>query len=206
MDRKDFLKNAGLALFTGTSLLTSCASSTPVVTSKDNECGLTDKDAMGPFFVKGSSQVVNLNTQNLPGTPLFISGYVYQGTSTNTPIPNAKIDIWHADDAGAYHPNGSGNVKDYPISSITLRGFVLTDAKGFYSFNTIVPGYYGSRALHIHYRISYKNHRPFVTQNYFKGDPRIPHDGLASLASSCRIISLSTDVHYKKTGQLNFHL
>jgi len=138
------------------------------------------------------SQIVNLNTKNLPGVPTLISGKIY--TKDNQPVPNAKIEIWHADDVGAYH---NENHLCFP-SQTTLSGFVITDSYGAYSIHTIRPGIYGYRARHFHYRISAKGHTTLETQIYFKDDPRILIDEVAIIAEDCRIV----DFNYSNTAYL----
>ena len=101
---------------------------------------------------------------------------------------NFDFESYDSYDDGTYHPNGSGKVDDYAAEAVTLRGFVLTDENGYYSFKSIFPGLYGSRARHIHYKVTAPKHRTLVTQSYFEGDERISHDGLAKHANDCRIL------------------
>ncbi|SEK84743.1 Dioxygenase [Aquimarina amphilecti] len=135
---------------------------------------------------------VNLNAKNLPGIPTIISGRIY--TKDKQIVPNAKIEIWHADDVGAY--NNEGNF--YFPSQTTLSGCIFTDASGTYKIKTIRPGIYGYRARHFHYKISAKGHHSLETQIYFKDDPRILIDEIALVAENCRII----DFRYSNMGNL----
>jgi len=137
-------------------------------------------------------QAINLNTKNLPGIPTIISGTIY--TKDKEPVPNAKIEIWHADDAGAYH--NEGNL--YFPSQTTLSGCITTNESGVYKIKTIRPGVYGYRARHFHYRISAKGHRTLETQIYFKDDPRVLIDEVAMVAENCRII----DFKFNNIGYL----
>jgi protocatechuate 3,4-dioxygenase beta subunit len=106
------------------------------------------------IFVSGTPALVNgnLNPTNLPGTPIVISGHVYEGFDSSKPVVNAKIEIWHADAAGNYHPNNNGDVSDYTPADIALRGFITTDAAGAWSFTTVYPGEYNGRTRHIHFK------------------------------------------------------
>ncbi|MDN5204655.1 hypothetical protein QQ008_24905 [Fulvivirgaceae bacterium BMA10] len=207
MKRKEFLKRVGHSTLYGGMVLTGLSGC-----KKDNEqrpaedCKLTGPDDLGPFFVAGSSNIVNLNTQNLPGTPMMVSGKVFSGEGASNPIENAKIEIWHADSGGRYHPEGSGDVSDYEASQITLRGFVLTPGDGSYSFQSILPGLYGGRARHIHYRISASDHDILVTQSYFLGDARIQEDPLSQNAGDCRIISFQDNGSGTQVGIVNFNI
>ncbi|MFK7924232.1 MAG: hypothetical protein AB8H47_19905 [Bacteroidia bacterium] len=202
MDRKKFLKKLGLGLVASSSIANSCKSETQTPTE---DCKLTGEDILGPFFVSGTAEIVNLNTKNLAGTPMMVAGKVYGGEGMTTPLANARIDVWHADDKGTYHPEGSGDVSDYESSEITLRGFLLTEADGSYAFSSIMPGLYGSRARHIHFRVEVEGYETLVTQTYFEGDNRISNDSWASEAGDCRIIEFAT-VNGVETGTMDFNL
>jgi len=205
MNRKNFLKQLGLGLVAGTSMATSCEKGDNITT--DNEdCKLTAKDDLGPFFVAGTSNIVNLNTQNLAGTPMLMMGKVYSGEGNSKPLGGAKIEIWHADDNGAYHPEGAGDVSQYPAAEVTLRGFVLTESDGSFSFKSIRPGLYGSRARHIHYKITAVGHQELVTQSYFLGDTRISQDELSKNAGDCRIVTYSDDGSGGIMGTMDFNI
>ncbi len=127
-------------------------------------------------------EIVNLNTKNLPGIPTMISGKIYN--KNNQPVYGAHIEIWHADDAGAYHTDGNFY---FPTQS-TLSGHSITNALGEYKVKTIRPGVYGYRARHFHYRISAKGYTTLETQIYFKDDPRIQIDEIALIAEESRHI------------------
>lgn len=208
MKRKDFLMQIGAVALTGGALFTSCKKDDDSDNAIANAggCSITGSDELGPFFVAGTSEVVNINTQNVAGTKMMVTGKVYSGTGTSTPIEGAKIEIWHADGGGVYHPEGSGDVSNYGTSAINLRGFVITYADGSYAFESIRPGLYGNRARHIHYKITVAEHTTLVTQSYFKGDPRISEDSLSSVAGDCRIVSFTDDGNGGIQGEMNFNL
>ncbi len=130
-----------------------------------------------------SPEIVNLNANNLPGISTLISGKVY--TKNKQPVPNAKIEVWHADDVGAYHNDGNF----YFPSQTTLSGIIITNKNGQYRLRTIRPGVYGYRARHFHYKISAQGYATLETQIYFKDDPRIQIDEIALIAEDCRIVN-----------------
>jgi protocatechuate 3,4-dioxygenase beta subunit len=135
-------------------------------TAEKANCGLTAAVTEGPYFVSGTPELKsgNLNAKNMPGTPLTISGHVYDGLDNSKPIANAVIEIWHADSSGSYHPNGNGDMSNYPASDIALRGFIKTDAMGTYKFTTVYPGEYAGRTRHIHFKITADGKAPLTTQ------------------------------------------
>ena len=204
MKRKDFLKNASLGLIAIPTFLASCSG--PKFMTNIEDCKLTDQDDLGPFFVKNTSEVVNLNTKNENGVKMRVVGKVFKGEFEDYPMANTKIEIWHCDDLGKYHPSGNGDISNYGTNEISLRGYVITQEDGSFIFDSILPGLYGSRARHIHYKLTSKNHNTLVTQSYFKGDKRIPHDGLAQNSGDCRIIEFKTNSEDILEGEMNFHL
>jgi len=91
-----------------------------------------------------------------------------------TPIANAKLDIWHANPLGQYSPGG----RDY-----NCRAVIFTDAKGYYSFVSLMPGRYddgGYRPAHIHFKVAANlanKYRNITTQLYFVLDSYLyPND------------------------------
>lgn len=108
-----------------------------------------------------------------------MSGRVFSNDCT-TPLENTVVDIWHSNDSGCYSifencTTGNPNNDDY-----NLRGRVTTDEDGNYEFESIRPGFYGSRPQHFHLRIVAPDSTELITQIYFEGDPNIANDSLAS--------------------------
>src|SRR5262249_114489 len=63
-------------------------------------------------------------------------------TRSCRPVPRALIDLWHADDRGAYDNAG-----------FRYRGHLFTDAEGRYRFRTILPALYTGRTRHYHVKV-----------------------------------------------------
>ena len=74
---------------------------------------------------------------------------------------DAVVDIWHADAEGSYSE-----------SQVTpfLRGMQVTDADGITQFDTIYPGAYQGRTVHIHAKVHLDNSTALTTQLYFDDD------------------------------------
>lgn len=134
--------------------------------AEKTNCGITAQVTEGPYFVSGTAALVdnNLNFTNLTGTPIAVSGHVYEGLDIAKPVANAKIELWHTDDAGSYHPNGSGDIAKYQASDIAMRGFITTNDKGEYHFTSIYPGAYSGRTRHIHVKITAPGKSTVTTQ------------------------------------------
>ena len=69
--------------------------------------------------------------------------------STCKPVKGAAVDIWHASAAGRY----SGEAANDTVGPHVLRGIQRTDARGLALFETVYPGWYTGRAVHIHVKV-----------------------------------------------------
>jgi protocatechuate 3,4-dioxygenase beta subunit len=118
----------------------------------------------GPYFKAGSPAQANL-AQNLPGTKLNLTGYVFAADCT--PVANALLDFWQADSQGQYDNSG-----------YTLRGHITTDAAGRYQLQTIVPGLYPGRTEHIHVKVQASGGPILTTQLFFPGVTQNQEDGI----------------------------
>jgi protocatechuate 3,4-dioxygenase beta subunit len=172
MDRRNFLKNSGMSLIAFTLL----GKSTYAFSSSKEAAGSclpTTADILGPFYRTGAPFRTDLTVPGDPGTPLAFEGKVFD--SSCNPIENAIVDVWHADDAGAY---------DNTSAAYDYRGKYQTSADGSYTFTSIKAGWYlnGSqyRPSHIHFRVTAPGFTELITQLYFQNDPYIANDPWAS--------------------------
>ena len=108
-------------------------------------CQPTRSDALGPFYK--------------PDAPLRAEvgeGYVLQGVVRSAancqPLPNAVVEFWLAGPDGRYHD--------------AYRARVMSEANGYYTFESHVPAPYSGRPSHIHMRVTAAHHRILVTQHY----------------------------------------
>jgi len=193
-DRRGFIKKSGFTALS-LSILPFLSNSLLANTPSEDEANACDPTTLdyygeGPFYTANPPSILNnkLAKSTEPGTKISISGRVTNLDCTEA-IPNAIIDVWHADDSGAYD-NATYN----------LRGQTKTNAQGYYVFETIKPGKYlnGSqyRPSHIHFKITSPGKSTLTTQLYFKGDTSIPIDAAAKITSgnfdaSDRIIPLT---------------
>ncbi len=144
---------AGISAF---NIVNGLPGGTVLTAAEKASCGLSVAVTEGPYYVFGTAALEdgNLNATQLAGTPIQISGHIYEGLDISKPVANAKIEIWHADASGSYHPNNNGPAANYKPGDIALRGFITTDASGAYSFTSIYPGEYTGRTRHIHFKIT----------------------------------------------------
>ena len=194
--RRQFLRNTSLAALS-LGILPSIAKTTePLKPNSPILCDESTEDAygQGPFYTANAPAIQNdiLADSNETGTRLILSGQVYNLACSEV-IPNTEIDIWHANDAGAYDNTG-----------YNLRGKATSNPQGFYVFETIKPGLYLNgatyRPSHFHFKITPPNFPTLITQLYFAGDPNIASDAAASITSGTfdatnRIIPLTTNAN-----------
>lgn len=136
----------------------------------------TPEDDIGPFYPLDWNGDIDADLTKLAGatgttvegTPLRVSGAVRD--SAGKPVADAAVEIWQADARGRYrHPGVDPRTRDPAFQGF---GRTMTDAQGRYSFLTILPGNYGSRPPHIHFRVAQPGRAEFVTQMYFRGNNR----------------------------------
>ena len=107
-------------------------------------CVLTPEMTEGPYYVPDEAVRRNI-TEGLPGTPLALRLTVVNA-STCRPIAGAKVDVWHANALGVYS-GVQGNTGTF------MRGVQPTNAHGLALFETVYPGWYTGRAVHIHVKV-----------------------------------------------------
>ena len=121
------------------------------------DCGIfpspTPKQTAGPFFLPDTPERQDF-TDDGPGLSMFIGGFLV--STACAPITGAIVELWHADADGRYDNRG-----------YRFRGHVRTDRNGAYGFQTIRPGYYGSRTPHYHLKVFVDGRRALTTQLYF---------------------------------------
>lgn len=158
-------------------------------------CGPTSSATEGPFYVRNAPMLVDINVGKSPGTPMRIGGTVFSEDGT-TPLKGAQVEIWHADGQGDYHPNGNGDIGGYRRGQINLRGSTRTDEQGRFAFTSIVPGRYGGRRRHIHWRITAPGHRDLTTQSYWieeRGTEIDRRDFTDRNPEACRWVKFNTE-------------
>jgi len=167
MSRRDALKLLGIG---SAAFLAACApeaTSTlvPTVTSTQAssgtsaalDCVVRPELTIGPYFV--DEQLNRSDIRSEPsdnsvkeGIPLTLN-LVVASVSDNscTPIEDAQVDVWHCDAQGQY--SGVSAQGSDTSGQKFLRGYQLTDANGVVQFQTIYPGWYSGRAVHLHFTI-----------------------------------------------------
>jgi len=130
----------------------------------DNPAMKNNPTPEGPFFL--TNQPIRKDiTEGRRGVRLNLQFTIVN--CQHLPLSNLKVHLWHADGLGiysayaGYYPLGAPGSKEvvHPHSEPTedttfLRGIQITDENGECEFVTIFPGWYGERALHVHFKIT----------------------------------------------------
>lgn len=133
----------------------------------------TPEDDLGPFYPLDwqgeiDADLSRFGAASAEGERLRISGVV--SDRNGVPLRDAVVEIWQADRRGRYrHPGIPEHLRDPGFQGY---GRTLTGADGAYQFVTVMPGRYGSRPPHVHFRVAQPGRPEFVTQMYFRGDNR----------------------------------
>jgi protocatechuate 3,4-dioxygenase beta subunit len=153
MERKDFLKKSigflGLAVV-APSLISSAKKETEVTT-----CSVTNAETAGPFPTITPSSLTSANIiSDRTGVPFTINITINNTNANCAALAGAFVDIWHCDKDGYYSEYGGTAMQTVNYTAVHfLRGRQTTNASGLVSFTSIFPGWYTSRATHIHVHI-----------------------------------------------------
>jgi protocatechuate 3,4-dioxygenase beta subunit len=141
-------------------------------------CSLVPSPALteGPYFVE---EILNRSDITVdptdgsvqPGLPLNLNINLKQITNCAlVPLTGVYVDIWHCNAAGVYSDQAANNSSGKKF----LRGYQSTDRNGAVRFQTIFPGWYQGRAVHIHAKVRIFNGPTstyeFTTQFFFDED------------------------------------
>lgn len=174
--RREFLKRATVAAL-AFPLLINCKSDTLAQKSNGDFLDLIKKNAK-PIGAEGMGAIdapaniswkTALSTNADKGEKMLISGTVFEADG-KTPAPNVLIYLYHTDIEGFYERK-SGEHKHG-----RYRGWMLTDTKGKYEFQTIKPAPYPENrfAAHIHTTLTTAAMKEDWIDNYlFEGDTLI---------------------------------
>ena len=198
LGRRQFIRNSTLvAVSISLPGFVSCKEKTEILPDEE-DCVTTD-DILGPFYKAGAPFREDIIPLGNTGVPLFVEGKVFTGC--DTVLNDAVVEIWNADDDGAYDTS----------DEFRFRGRYKTEADGIYRFKTIIPGRYLNgatfRPSHIHFRITAPVHQELISQIYFKDDPFIAGDPWAGSSKATeRILTIGQDVYGTDTVNFNIYL
>ena len=165
---------AGSGAATSSSTATSAlATGTPATTGFSatdfaglGTCELLPDLTAGPFPTEDQIERRDV-TEDRTGMPLRMGIQVVDEACA--PIAGATVEIWHCDIDGDYSAYADGYTADDDGPGTTfLRGSQVTNDEGIVEFHTIWPGWYPSRAVHIHSKVHIDDSTVLTTQYLFE--------------------------------------
>jgi protocatechuate 3,4-dioxygenase beta subunit len=181
LDRREMLGllgAAGAVALTGINPLTAGATPAPAPMALGGlDCIVTPAQMEGPYFLdaKLNRPDIRLDPTNgkvSEGLPLRLRIAVARvDGNACAPVAGAMVDVWQCDALGLYSGFQDANGFFDTRGEQFLRGYQITDARGGAEFETIYPGWYRGRAVHIHFKVrvpgeGQRGHE-FTSQWYF---------------------------------------
>ena len=130
-------------------------------------CTLLPQAVEGPFYFDPKLVRADI-AEDRPGAPVQLELRIIE-SGPCTPISNVRVDIWHADAAGAYSGyDRQGDRGDVSTKGNTfLRGTQIANDDGRVTFRTVYPGWYPGRTPHIHVKVFLDQTTLVTGQIYF---------------------------------------
>jgi protocatechuate 3,4-dioxygenase beta subunit len=123
-------------------------------------CVLTPELTEGPYYIAGEKLRRDIR-EGRPGARLTLRLAVVDA-ATCKPVQGAAVDIWHADAGGVYSGFGAGSG-----NRTFMRGIQRTGADGVAVFDTVYPGWYTGRTVHIHVKVHVRGNVVHTGQLFF---------------------------------------
>lgn len=196
------------------------------------DCVVRPEMTIGPYFVdeqlnRSDIRLNSADNSMKEGVSLTLNIVVASvGDNSCTPLEGAQVDIWHCDAQGQY--SGVSDQGFDTSGQDFLRGYRLTNAGGGVQFQTIYPGWYSGRAVHIHFTIRTKGadgaDYQFTSQFFFddtltdevhalepyasegQRDTRNSNDNIFSGGGDQLLLSLQGDTSNGYTGSMSIGL
>jgi protocatechuate 3,4-dioxygenase beta subunit len=125
-------------------------------------CRLLPQQAEGPYHRLVHPERTDI-AEGRPGVPLRLALRLLDADG-RTPLAGAAVDVWQADASGRYSGYPAMPVKDDDVplraedvpddvvapAETFLRGSQRTDDDGVCAFETVWPGWYSGRTVHVH--------------------------------------------------------
>lgn len=158
MKRRHFLQTTTTAALT--------VSPVAFLLADTGELPRTPRDYEGPFYPVGPP---NRTSDLISGEPrqavLHLEGEIV--APDQAPYRGIRVEIWQTDPLGRYkHPRDPNAGDRWP--DFLYWGEAVTDVDGRFGFRTYVPGAYGRRPAHIHYKVWNDERRLLTSQVYFR--------------------------------------
>ena len=135
-------------------------------------CALYPSQMLGPCYANSPAMREDI-TGSMNGLPTRLSFLVVRGSACD-PVPDATVDIWHSSTYGVYSAFATGTICNPSTMDVQqdmfCRGVQVTNDAGRADFNSVFPGWYSGRAVHIHFTVTVGGRAMKTSQLYFEDD------------------------------------
>jgi protocatechuate 3,4-dioxygenase beta subunit len=130
-------------------------------------CPVWPEQDEGPYYRDVHRERRNV-AEGRPGAVLRLAIRLVQ--EDELPVRDASVSIWHCDASGRYSgfppPAAAAPKGQYLAGETFLRGRQRTDPTGAVEFQTIYPGWYPGRTVHVHV-VAHNRGHTYISQLYF---------------------------------------
>ena len=170
-----------------------------VAQNHSRPAGATEQTVFGPFWVEGApapphgADIAN----GASGDPCHFRIAVTD--LDGKPVPDARVDVWHADAEGGYDVQDPG----WTMEKAKMRAVFRSDANGRVHFWSVVPAYYPvptdgpvgdmlrasnrhpMRPGHLHIMVQQPGFDTLITHVFVNGDAYLDSDAVFGVRRSC---------------------
>ena len=135
----------------GTAAMTDAASYPDPFTAAASACVMTCQATIGPCHTTSPERADV--SDGWDGIPVRLALRVLDEACQ--PLEDAIVEIWHTNYRGVYSGqiNAACNEDEVDRQAGYFRGYQRTSTDGRVDFDTVFPGWYSGRCVHIHFRI-----------------------------------------------------
>jgi len=158
----------------GTSVLSGKDYGDPFASGVGSTCNVYKSSTAGPCHATSNQLVRKDVSDGYPGLPMRLELLVVDPSCT--PVSGATVEIWMCDTKGVYSGDIDGNNDAFctggsatAAAALWGRGIQSAGADGRITFDANFPGWYASRATHIHFKVTVGT-TEYVTSQMFVDD------------------------------------
>jgi hydroxyquinol 1,2-dioxygenase len=170
-----------------------------VAQNHSRPAGATEQTVFGPFWVEGAPRLAHGGdiANGAGGLPCHVRLTI--NDLGGRPVPDATVDVWHADADGGYDVQSPG----WSMAEAKMRAVFATDARGTLHFWTVKPACYpvptdgpvgdmlraanrhAMRPGHLHVMVHKPGFDTLITHVYVQGDEYLDSDAVFGVRASC---------------------
>ncbi len=158
----------------GTSVLAGKDYGNPFASGIGSTCNVYQSSTAGPCHATSDQLTRKDVSEGYPGLPMRLELLVLDASCT--PVSDATVEIWMCDTQGVYSGDIDGNNDAFctggsatAAAALWGRGIQTAGTDGRITFDANFPGWYASRATHIHFKVTVGT-TEYITSQLFVDD------------------------------------